>query len=113
MERRTEDVIDSITAAADTDNVSIGGTSRVGRIKATRKELIQQFGEPDNNYPKSTYHWQIRFGDGTVATIYDYKGRNGYLDSDEEATWSVGGRTEDAVEILNILGFESPELATA
>ena len=112
MELRTEDSIDEITRR-DTENVNIGGTHRQGTVTASRKELRRHFGEPDTGYPKSTYHWQVRFGDGTVATIYDYYGSNRHVGEDEDVEWSVGGRSEEAIELLQLLGLEASALAAA
>ncbi len=114
MEPRTEDAIDEL-ARRTTEGVDIGGTSRQGTVTASREELRLQFGEPDTGYPKSTYHWQVRFADGTVATIYDYYGSNRHVGKEEDVEWSVGGRSEDAVELLQFLGLdaETVEMAAA
>lgn len=114
MERRTEDAIDEITRRT-TEGVDIGLTNKQGVLTASIDELRRHFGEPDTGYPKSTFHWQVRFADGTVATIYDYYESNRHADSGEQVQWSIGGRSEDAVEILQFLGLdaETVELAAA
>jgi hypothetical protein len=105
MERRTEDEIDELTRY-ETDGVGIGGTRRVGTVRASRKELRRHFGEPSNGYPKTTYHWSVRFPDGTVATIYDYRQSNRHASEDETVKWSVGGQNSDAIELLSFLGLD-------
>jgi hypothetical protein len=105
-EIRTEDKVDEIFDY-DTD-VSRHGTRRIGTLKnASLQELRRQFGEPNKFGPKTTYDWSIRFPDGTIATIYDYNGKNRFVDSNENVEWSIGGHTEKAVEYLEWLGFET------
>lgn len=105
MERRTEDEIDELIRYS-TEDVSIGGTRRVGTVRASRKELRRHFGEPSGGYPKTTYHWAIRFPDGTVATIYDYHKSNRHASEDETVKWSIGGKNAEAAELLEFLGLE-------
>ena len=74
-------------------------TGRVGSINATRRMLEQVFGRPfdysDGSVDsdgKTTTEWVIEFGDGEVATIYDYKRYEaGPPALDEFITWSIGG----------------------
>lgn len=105
MERRTEDRIDELFDY-ETDGVGIGGTRRVGTLKASKKELRRHFGEPSTSYPKSSAHWQVRFADGTVTTIYDYRESNRHAEDTETVEWSIGGQGEGSVELLKILGLE-------
>lgn len=105
MELRTEDSIDEL-ANAETEDVDISGTRKQGKLFASIEEIRRQFGEPDTGYPKSTYHWQVRFPDGSVATIYDYYSKNRHVSETETAEWSVGGRSIEAVELLEFLGFD-------
>jgi len=105
-----EGMDDPIDETIETEDVGIGGTSKQGTVKASIKDLRQHFGEPSTGYPKSTFHWQIRFEDGTVATIYDYYSSNRYADEDENVEWSVGGHSKEAINLLNYLGFEASTL---
>lgn len=114
---RNADEIDEFLLDRSTqadERIDIGGTSRVGTLKDTsRKELRRRFGEPDTCFPKSTYHWQVRFPDGTVLTIYDYYSSNAHADDEEEVDWSIGGRDSDAVELLQYLELNAETVETA
>jgi hypothetical protein len=103
---KTLDEIDEFVLDFTTENVDIGGTSRIGTLKASRNELERQFGKPDTDYPKTTYHWQIRFPDGSVITIYDYRERNRFADGDDVREWSIGGRYASNADLLRYLGFD-------
>lgn len=103
---QTVDEIDELVLNFETDEVNIGGTSRIGTLRASRNEIERQFGKPSGSYPKTTYHWQVEFPDGSVITIYDYRKQNRYADSDEKVEWSIGGRSARNVKLLSILGFE-------
>jgi hypothetical protein len=102
----TLDEIDEFVLDFSTDEVDIGGTHRFGTLEASRKEIARQFGEPDTGYPKSTYHWQVKFPDGSVVTIYDYRKRNRFADADEVREWSIGSRNASNAELLRYLGFD-------
>ena len=102
----TVDEIDQFVLDFTTEDVGIGGTHRIGTLRASREEITRQFGEPDTGFPKSTYHWQVRFPDGSVVTIYDYRERNRFADADEIREWSIGGRDTGNVELLSFLGFD-------
>lgn len=104
-------IVDAAFRPESVENVDIGGTHKVGTVTASIEELTKAFGEPDTGFPKSSRHWQIRFGDGTVATIYDYYSTNSLADPGEDVEWSVGGRNEDPVEILDILGFDAEPIS--
>ena len=53
----------------------VNGTSLRGYVKCDYKTLIETFGEPDHECDgyKIDRQWVLKFGDGTVATIYNYK----------------------------------------
>lgn len=112
MDEGTADQVDEI-ARRETDGVDISGTFKQGTVNASLNELRRHFGQPDTGYPKSTFHWQVRFADGTVATIYDYYGSNRHVGEDEDAEWSVGGRSKEAVELLQFLGLDASTVKMA
>jgi hypothetical protein len=80
------------------EDIDLSGTFRVGYLRATEEALIAMFGP--SNYPsgdgKVCLSWSIKFDNGTVANIHDYKGRAN--------PWSIGGKTIGAVESLRDLG---------
>lgn len=91
----------------ESSDLTPSGTSRQGTLKSTsRNEITRHFGEPDGPYSKIGDIWIIRFGGGTKATIYDYRKSNLHAGDDEPVDWSIGGRSEEAVKMLDILGFD-------
>jgi len=75
----------------------INGTSLVGYVKTTYANLVDKLGEPETDYDKSTAHWIIEASDGTVATVYDYKG---WTTPQDEYHWHIGGRNQSKALLL-------------
>ena len=78
------------------------GTSLQGYVTTTRSSLIQTVGMPtfssDEDYEKVTTEWIIKFQDGTIATIYDWKRyEEGAPVLNEVYEWHIGGYSETAV----------------
>ena len=77
-----------------TGHFNVGGSSRQGELDGIYKKDIEQiFGPPtwdqgsgDN---KVQVEWVIKFPDGTIGTIYDYKQYN--IDPEDIDHWSIGG----------------------
>ena len=71
------------------------GTSLQGRIAATYDKWVETFGEP-NGGPgdKTTVEWILKFPDGTIATIYDWKQSTTPKDNYD---WHIGGHSKKAV----------------
>ena len=70
------------------------GTSLQGYTETTMRKLIEVFGEPEyyGEGDKVTVEWCLKFEDGTVATIYDWKRYElGTPELDELMHWNVGG----------------------
>lgn len=90
------------------------GTSLKGYVTTTYNKLVEAFGLPQlNNGPsqfdKVTIEWVLRFSDGTIATIYDWKGYGWQPAPDEEYEWHVGGHHASAVALVkDELGFFHP-----
>ena len=84
--------------------IEFHGTCLQGRIDATFKELSSIFGEPhEGDGYKVDAEWDVRFGDGTVATVYNWKDGPNYNGADgtpvEHITdWHVGGIDRKAFE---------------
>ena len=68
------------------------GTHLQGRINITYKQLASVFGEPTSelgdNGDKVRMEWCLKFEDGTIATIYDWKE---YRPIEEVTDWHIGG----------------------
>ena len=78
-----------------TGNFNAGGTSRVGELEGIYKKDIEKvFGPPTWDQgsadAKVQVEWSIKFPDGTIGTIYDYKQYN--VDPEDIDYWSIGGR---------------------
>jgi hypothetical protein len=71
------------------------GTSLQGYVTATRAEIEAVFGAPTITgevNEKVTTEWVIRFVNGVVATIYDWKRyEQGAPEMDERIEWHIGG----------------------
>tara|TARA_R110001592_G_scaffold71364_5_gene218227 strand:- start:153 stop:2051 length:1899 start_codon:yes stop_codon:yes gene_type:complete len=78
-----------------TGNFNVMGTSRQGELDGYYKNEIEEvFGPPSWDQgsadDKVQVEWVIKFPDGTIATIYDYKQYN--VDPEDIDYWSIGGR---------------------
>lgn len=79
-----------------TGNHDIAGTCLQGTINTSYDRLVELFGEPTQLEAdgKVQVEWAMKFTDGTLATIYDWKEEKTALDVTE---WHVGGHTEHAL----------------
>jgi hypothetical protein len=77
---------------------SITGTSFKGTIQAQLWELLAVFGTPIQlpDPPRVTYEWRIKFDDGLVVAIYDWK--QGPVAHNEVVTWHIGAQHTWLVE---------------
>ena len=76
------------------------GTSLQGYTETTKRKLIEVFGEPEyyDEGDKVTVEWCLKFEDGTVATIYDWKRYElGTPALDELMHWNIGGNSPVAL----------------
>ena len=75
------------------------GTWLQGSVLTTRAKLTETFGEPVHyEASKITLQWGVKFDDGTIATIYDWKRYElGTPDIDEEIIYNIGGLDLGAV----------------
>lgn len=80
------------------------GTSLQGYICVSHRELVKIFGKHHGNDGyKVDAEWFLRFDDGTVATIYNYKDGRNYCGGTGKSIrdivdWHVGGYNKDAVK---------------
>jgi hypothetical protein len=74
------------------------GTSLQGTIAITYDRLVKAFGEP-NGSPgdKTNSEWILKFPDGTIATIYDWKLSQTPKDLYD---WHIGGHSKKAVSAV-------------
>lgn len=113
MKKGYESVTHTNQRAAD-------GTSLVGDIRANYSDLKALFGEPgDGDGYKVSTEFVIRFVDGEVATIYDWKASDLYEDGaypvstirsdDWDGDWNIGGTSAKVAQrIKDILEDHTP-----
>jgi len=95
MEFQTHATLDIYTA----------GCGLMGIIKRDYDAIVKTFGEPTEGFDKTDAEWHIRFDDGTVATIYNYKdginynGDRGLL-VQRIKEWHVGGKSIHAYYLV-------------
>jgi hypothetical protein len=79
------------------------GTSLQGYVTTTLREISAVFGEPTFYYPgdKVTVEWGIKFEDGTIATIYDWKRYEDAPEADEVIEYHIGGNSSAAVNAVS------------
>lgn len=86
---------------------AIYGTSLQEVINCPYDLLTTAFGQPtDCDYDKVDSEWIIKFSDGTIATIYDWKVGKNYLGKEgitpeTNTVWHIGGFNSDAV--INVM----------
>jgi len=94
-----------------TNNIDPTGTSLRGHLIACYTDLILKLGEPTNDFDdsKSDAAWHIRWNDGVIATIYNWKNGKNYrgsqgLKTEDILNWNIGGLTNGVeVDRLNQL----------
>lgn len=82
-----------------TKGANINMTGFKGDFAITYAELVEIFGQPDcgpnADMDKVTCEWCLKFEDGTIASIYDYKtGRTPF----DEYNWHIGGHSTAAYD---------------
>lgn len=93
-----------------TKTQEVSGTFLQGTILTTRAKLTEAFGEPmQYEASKITLQWGVRFENGTVATIYDWKRYElGTPDIDEEIIYHIGGY--DLSAVTNVTNALKPKI---
>lgn len=73
-----------------TDANDTTGTHLQGYLRGTYDEIVAVFGAPDHVQAdgKVQAEWCLKFADGTIATIYDWKAG---VSAEEVEEWNVGG----------------------
>lgn len=89
-------------------DANVNSTSYKGEIKVSYDTLVEVFGEPDpyktDGY-KTDAEWVIKFEDGSVATIYNWKDGYNYLGAEGLAVenitdWHIGGFDNKVVDYI-------------
>ena len=89
----------------------VNWTHRQGEVTTTLRHLLETFGNPDIEEPsewdKVGYEWMLKFEDGTIATVYDWKRYTRVpLKDNEVFTFNIGGHKPEAVSrVLEALGY--------
>ena len=88
---------------ADLNVDNVGGCLQ-GEVKANFKDLVRVFGENYHNGDdyKCDAEWIIKFEDGVIASIYNWKDGHNYcgeegLDVEDITCWHIGGMDKRCV----------------
>ncbi len=95
----------------DDIKLDINGTHLITCIDVSYKKLKRVFGKPIKNPDgyKVDAQWIIKFEDGTLATVYNYKSGKSYLGKEGEPVtkirdWHIGGVKDEAkINVLEAL----------
>ena len=74
------------------------GTSLRGYVTTTYATIVEKLGEPDTD--GDNCEWILKFEDGSVATIYDWKTRQTPKD---EYEWHIGGNHVGCAELVSVV----------
>lgn len=91
------------------EQIPSDGSCLQGETTATFRELCDLFGAPgEGDGYKVDARWVIRFGDGTVATIYNWKDGVNYCGEDGTPVvnitdWHIGGFNRKALDLVQIV----------
>ena len=80
-----------------TGNFDVCGTYLQGKVNTSYNRLVEVFGKPTgfaSDDGKVQVEWAVKFDDGTLATIYDWKEDTNPSDVTE---WHIGGFSQAAV----------------
>jgi hypothetical protein len=87
---------------------SVDMTCLQGYIRATYKELVETFGPPgEGDDYKIDVEWILKWPNGVVATIYNWKDGKNYCGPEGKAVedildWNIGGHTSLSVEYVRL-----------
>ncbi|MEI8395183.1 MAG: hypothetical protein WCF85_10635 [Rhodospirillaceae bacterium] len=87
-----------------------GSSSYLGRILISYDDLVATFGTPlPGDGRKTEAEWLLRFEDGTIAAIYNYKTGKSWspdgLPVEQITEWHIGGQIKAAARlVLEVLG---------
>lgn len=85
------------------------GTCLQGRVLTSYDKLVKAFGKPGpGDEYKTDAEWVVRFEDGEIATVYNWKngksycGPNGY-EIEDIPEWNIGGKSRRAVSLIKFV----------
>lgn len=88
----------------------VSGTSLQGYISIPFANLVEVLGEPhsDGDGYKVDAEWILKFDNGTIATIYNYKDGPNYCGQDgtpvkDIVDWHIGGHSKMAEKMVHEL----------
>lgn len=84
-------------------DIDATNTSLQGYLTTTLNELVSIFGEPIRSSweDKVSVEWIIKFSNGEVATVYDWKRYElGTPGSEESYEYHIGGNSKDVVSLV-------------
>jgi hypothetical protein len=89
----------------DTDKWLSAGTHLIGHITCNYEDIVEVFGKPnESDGYKSDAGWDIKWNDGTVSTIYNWKNGNNYNNdgtrTESIVEWNVGGKDQKALNYV-------------
>jgi hypothetical protein len=84
------------------------GTYFIGGVICSYDKLVEVFGKPMEGSYKTDAEWSLKFSDGEIATIYNWKNGRNYcgddgMDVEEITTWHIGGRNSIVDTKINLL----------
>lgn len=89
--------------------IETDGSTFIGSVNTTYEKLVDAFGKETfglSGDEKSECDWTLKFTDGTIATIYDWKTNKKYrgdkhgISKEENVIWNIGGFDLKAVELV-------------
>ena len=88
-------------------NIGVDMSSLMGCIDTNYHSLLNAFGEPTDGCDKTDAEWKIKFDDGTIATIYNWKNGHNYCGLSGKPVhritgWNVGGYSVSALDNVRL-----------
>jgi len=88
-------------------NIGVDMSSLMGCVDTDYHSLLNAFGEPADGCDKTDAQWKIKFDDGTVATIYNWKSGHNYCGLSGKPVhrithWNVGGYSVSALDNVRL-----------
>lgn len=87
--------------------IDINGTHLMGEIDTSYERLVEVLGKPqEGDGYKVDAEWCLKFNNGLVATIYNYKDGKNYngsegLETEAITDWHIGGLDKQVVSLVH------------